>query len=95
MSSTYIIQVATYLKGKQSSTHTPNRGKKKEEKKKPLTTVVMKLPQIMVWQQQKQYKGSVCSAVVQDAAVADIKTDESHKKSPLCIRINSHSNACL
>ena len=56
---------------------------------------MIKLPQIMVWQQQKQYKGSVSSAVVQDAAVADFMIDETHKKSTLCIQLNSHSKACL
>ena len=56
---------------------------------------MIKLPQIMEWQQQKQYKGAVSSAVVQDAAVADFKTDESSKKSSVCTRINSYSKACL
>jgi hypothetical protein len=92
MSTTYIIQVASYMKGQQSSTHTPN---KVFFFKKSLATDVIKLPQIMVRQNQKQYKGSVSSAVVQDAAVVNLKTEESHKKSPLCIRINSHSKACL
>ena len=41
--------------------------------KKSLTTGGIKLPHIMVWQKQKQYKGSVSSAVVQDAAMADLK----------------------
>jgi len=43
--------------------------------KKSLATVRIKLPQIMEWQQWKQYKGSVSSVVVQDAAMADLKTD--------------------
>jgi hypothetical protein len=43
--------------------------------KKSLATVGIKLPQIMLCQQQEQYKGSVSSAVVQDAAMADLKTD--------------------
>jgi len=47
MSGTYIIQVATYLKGKQSSTHTSN---KDFFFKQSLGPVVIKLPQIMVWQ---------------------------------------------
>jgi len=37
--------------------------------KKSLATVVIRLPQIMVWQKQKQHKRSVSSAAVQDAAV--------------------------
>lgn len=85
----HIHQVASYLKGSQVPPILQTRFKKN------LATVMIKLPQIMVWQQQKQYKTSLSSAVVQDAAVADIKTDESHKKSPLCIRINSHSTPCL
>jgi len=47
MSDTYIIQVATYMKGKQSSTHTSN---KDFFFKQSLAPVVTELPQIMVWQ---------------------------------------------
>jgi hypothetical protein len=90
MSSTYNIQVATYLKGEQSSANASDKFLKKS-----LATVGIKLPQIMEWQQQNQYKGSVSSAVVHDAAVADIKTDGCSNKSPVCTRINSHSKACL
>jgi hypothetical protein len=49
----------------------------------------------MIWQEQKQYKGCVTSALVQDAAVGDFKIDESHNKSSLCITIASHFKACL